>query len=259
MSPYLARSVVGFEDAHFCKHKGVDWGALREVLDDAADGEWRGAARPSPSRSRRTCSCGTAAAWSARGWNYARALDRPRVAEAAGVGNLPQHCRNGLVPGSSAPSEGAQYAFGRSAADLSQSPRGRRCRQRSCPIRLSEAPARPVRGAAAVRKLHGLRQCSGGAAGAKIAAIRPIPGRFLPRPASAFLRSFLYKRGLTGIAACAPYALSRVRISDVASATPLEDTVMAVPRRKTSSSRRGMRRSADALKTPTYVEDKDFR
>ena len=32
---------------------------------------------------------------------------------------------------------------------------------------------------------------------------------------------------------------------------------MAVPRRKTSPSRRGMRRSADALKTPTYAEDKD--
>ncbi len=33
---------------------------------------------------------------------------------------------------------------------------------------------------------------------------------------------------------------------------------MAVPRRKTSPSRRGMRRSADALKAPTYVEDKDL-
>lgn len=32
---------------------------------------------------------------------------------------------------------------------------------------------------------------------------------------------------------------------------------MAVPRRKTSPSRRGMRRSADAIKKPTYVEDKD--
>ena len=32
---------------------------------------------------------------------------------------------------------------------------------------------------------------------------------------------------------------------------------MAVPRRKTSPSRRGMRRSADALKNPTYVEDKN--
>jgi large subunit ribosomal protein L32 len=37
----------------------------------------------------------------------------------------------------------------------------------------------------------------------------------------------------------------------------LQETDMAVPKRKTSPSRRGMRRSADALKKPTYVEDKD--
>jgi large subunit ribosomal protein L32 len=36
-----------------------------------------------------------------------------------------------------------------------------------------------------------------------------------------------------------------------------EFALMAVPKRKTSPSRRGMRRSADALKAPTYVEDKD--
>jgi large subunit ribosomal protein L32 len=32
---------------------------------------------------------------------------------------------------------------------------------------------------------------------------------------------------------------------------------MAVPKRKTSRMKRGFRRSADALKKPTYVEDKD--
>ena len=32
---------------------------------------------------------------------------------------------------------------------------------------------------------------------------------------------------------------------------------MAVPKKKTSPAKRGMRRSADALKAPTYVEDKD--
>jgi large subunit ribosomal protein L32 len=31
---------------------------------------------------------------------------------------------------------------------------------------------------------------------------------------------------------------------------------MAVPKRKTSPMKRGMRRSHDALKSPTYVEDK---
>jgi len=35
------------------------------------------------------------------------------------------------------------------------------------------------------------------------------------------------------------------------------DKLMAVPKRKTSPSKRGMRRSADALKRPAYVEDKD--
>jgi large subunit ribosomal protein L32 len=36
-----------------------------------------------------------------------------------------------------------------------------------------------------------------------------------------------------------------------------ETAAMAVPKRKTSPSRRGMRRSADAIKQPSYVEDKD--
>src|SRR5262249_61945106 len=36
-----------------------------------------------------------------------------------------------------------------------------------------------------------------------------------------------------------------------------EENSMAVPNRKTPPSRRGMRRSADALAPPTYVEDKD--
>ncbi|EJF80531.1 large subunit ribosomal protein L32 [Bartonella doshiae] len=37
----------------------------------------------------------------------------------------------------------------------------------------------------------------------------------------------------------------------------LECFSMAVPKRKTSPSKRGMRRSADALKAPTYIEDKN--
>mgnify|MGYP000267912522 FL=1 len=32
---------------------------------------------------------------------------------------------------------------------------------------------------------------------------------------------------------------------------------MAVPKRKTSPMKRGFRRSADALKAPTYVEDRE--
>ena len=45
MSPSLPRAVVAAEDAHFCKHHGIDWGALREAIDDAREdgGAFRGA------------------------------------------------------------------------------------------------------------------------------------------------------------------------------------------------------------------------
>jgi large subunit ribosomal protein L32 len=39
--------------------------------------------------------------------------------------------------------------------------------------------------------------------------------------------------------------------------SPAWETNVAVPKRKTSPMKRGMRRSADALKAPTYIEDKD--
>jgi monofunctional biosynthetic peptidoglycan transglycosylase len=39
ISPALPRSVVASEDANFCRHHGIDWGALREVIDDAEEGE----------------------------------------------------------------------------------------------------------------------------------------------------------------------------------------------------------------------------
>jgi monofunctional biosynthetic peptidoglycan transglycosylase len=39
MSPWLPRSVVVAEDAKFCSHHGIDWDALRDVIDDADDGE----------------------------------------------------------------------------------------------------------------------------------------------------------------------------------------------------------------------------
>jgi monofunctional biosynthetic peptidoglycan transglycosylase len=38
ISPSLPSSVVAAEDAHFCKHHGVDLGALREAIEDAQEG-----------------------------------------------------------------------------------------------------------------------------------------------------------------------------------------------------------------------------
>jgi monofunctional biosynthetic peptidoglycan transglycosylase len=44
ISPDLRTAVIVSEDARFCRHAGVDWGALREVIDAAEeDGPSRGA------------------------------------------------------------------------------------------------------------------------------------------------------------------------------------------------------------------------
>jgi monofunctional biosynthetic peptidoglycan transglycosylase len=44
IAPDLARAVVAAEDARFCRHHGVDWVALNDVLSDAGDdGPSRGA------------------------------------------------------------------------------------------------------------------------------------------------------------------------------------------------------------------------
>ncbi len=38
VSPFLIAAVINAEDAHFCRHHGVDWGALREIFRNARDG-----------------------------------------------------------------------------------------------------------------------------------------------------------------------------------------------------------------------------
>jgi monofunctional glycosyltransferase len=37
IAPSLAMAVIASEDARFCAHYGIDWGALREVIEDAED------------------------------------------------------------------------------------------------------------------------------------------------------------------------------------------------------------------------------
>jgi monofunctional biosynthetic peptidoglycan transglycosylase len=44
MSPHLPAAVIASEDARYCQHGGVDWTALRDVMEDAdEDGPSRGA------------------------------------------------------------------------------------------------------------------------------------------------------------------------------------------------------------------------
>ena len=122
----------------------------------------------------------------------------------------------------------------------------------------AQRPQSRPRRAAAGRDLHGpgavprrLQRCW--------SENRGFLSRFWPvftAPTLALRHPILYKRGLIGISARAFAAPGGPYLDDASDNTP-RGHVMAVPRRKTSPSRRGMRRSADALKKPTYAEDKD--
>ena len=39
ISPELAKAVITAEDARFCKHEGIDWGAFQEMVEEAFDGD----------------------------------------------------------------------------------------------------------------------------------------------------------------------------------------------------------------------------
>jgi monofunctional biosynthetic peptidoglycan transglycosylase len=39
ISPALPRTVVGSEDAKFCSHHGIDWDSVRDAIDDMQDGD----------------------------------------------------------------------------------------------------------------------------------------------------------------------------------------------------------------------------
>lgn len=39
ISPFLPLTVMGSEDSRFCSHRGIDWDAMQDALDDAEEGE----------------------------------------------------------------------------------------------------------------------------------------------------------------------------------------------------------------------------
>ena len=76
IAPALAESVVASEDNQFCEHFGFDWRALRLEAAPTLPASGRAAPARSPSRPRRTCSCGRAGACCASVRGAAHASDR---------------------------------------------------------------------------------------------------------------------------------------------------------------------------------------
>ena len=232
----LPLTVIVAEDARFCIHHGIDLGELREAIEEADDiSEMRGGSTITQQIAKNLF------LWQGRSF-VRKALELPLalwidlvLRQAADDGNLSQHRRMG--PERRVRRRGRRRAMPSASRRAISTRARRRCLPRSCPIRSGAAPAQP---GVLVRRLAGIYL--------RRAAAQPgarVPASGWPSLASA--EAFLYKPAFQANSSAAVW-----RRDDYRSAV-----AMAVPKRKTSPSRRGMRRSADALKRPTYVEDKD--
>ncbi len=162
ISPSLPRSVVAAEDAKFCGHHGIDWDALRDVIDDAEDGEvTRGGSTITQQVAKNLF------LWQSRSV-VRKALEFPLAMWIDLV--LP---KRSVQPASSAR---RPVLFMPSATRHQPSARAKlRCWRRSCPTRSGAAPAIPARGCAGwpVPIWPGRRLWGCSDAGAKIALFEP--------------------------------------------------------------------------------------
>ncbi len=96
IAPTLPLAVMTSEDSRFCQHGGVDWDALRDVIDAAdEDGPARGASTI-PMQTAKNLFLWPSRSYVRKGLELPdRALSRPDLVEAADDGGLSQHRRMG--------------------------------------------------------------------------------------------------------------------------------------------------------------------
>lgn len=255
ISPHLIKAVIASEDQRFCSHRGVDWVELNKVLENE-DGPSRGASTLTMQTAKNVF------LWPGRSYirkgleiPLAMAIDlawgKPRVME---VYLNVAEWGEGLFGAEAA----AQRYFRKPASRLTPAEAARLAG--ALPNPLLRNPAKPIGGCnpppAAACASSGNLDRSG---------IAPCPAdrqdigrsapcrRRNPNSALAILAPTVYGQRLTRLIRRRGGCLA---LGQRPGGGTMEST-MAVPKRKTSPSKRGMRRSADALKQPTYIEDKN--
>ena len=156
--------MVAAEDAKFCSHHGIDWDALREVIDDAEDGEvTRGGSTITQQVAKNLFLWpGRSVVRKALEFPLALWIDlvlpKQRILEIyLNIAELGPNGQFGAEAGASMPSATRPRPVRRAR---------RPCWRRSCPIRSSAAPAIPARGCAVWpgptwpgRRLPSLQRC----------------------------------------------------------------------------------------------------
>jgi monofunctional glycosyltransferase len=119
ISPVLPLTVIATEDARFCSHRGIDWDALQDAIDEVQDGE---AGRGGSTITQQTAK--NLFLWSGRSF-IRKALEFPLalwidlVLPKRRVLEIYLNVAEWGPDGQFGAEAGAQYAFGRSAESLS--------------------------------------------------------------------------------------------------------------------------------------------
>ena len=143
MADALAHSVLMSEDGQFCSHRGIDWAALSEVIDDALDGETpRGASTITMQAAKNLF------LWPGRSY-LRKAVEAPLaiyINYAIPKKRLMEIYLNVVEwgPGIFGAEAAAQHYFGRSAARLS--PRQAALMAAALPNPIERNPAKPSNG-----------------------------------------------------------------------------------------------------------------
>ena len=171
----------GLEDAKFCSHRGVDWGALQDAIDDAEDGE--------PARGGSTITQQVAKnlfLWPGRSV-VRKGLELPLAMWIDLVLPKQRILEIYLNIAELGPSGQFGAKRDRSTRSAARPRRFRRaklpCWRRSCPILSGAAPAIPAPGYAVWPGPIWRGPAPYSAAGAKIVLFEPIFGRFNRKPA----------------------------------------------------------------------------
>ncbi|MET0906863.1 MAG: monofunctional biosynthetic peptidoglycan transglycosylase [Tardiphaga sp.] len=119
ISPALPRSVVGSEDARFCSHQGIDWNSLQSAIDDAQDGEASGGGSTITQQVAKNLFLWPGRSFIRKGMEIPLAMWIDLVLSKQRILELYLNIAEMGPTGQFGAEAGAQFAYGRSASNLS--------------------------------------------------------------------------------------------------------------------------------------------
>jgi monofunctional biosynthetic peptidoglycan transglycosylase len=119
MAPALPSSVVASEDAKFCSHRGIDWDSLHNAIEDAQDGEVSGGGSTITQQVAKNLFLWPGRSVIRKGLEIPLAMWIDLVLSKARILEIYLNIAEMGPSGQFGAESAAQFAFGRSAANLS--------------------------------------------------------------------------------------------------------------------------------------------